>query len=183
MADRSITIEDLNKLRLWVESNPEVPDGEWSKEREPSKSLVGRIAIMEANADRLGIDPEEMHQPIVKPVRTMSRAGQGGTRGSASGRVQSRNGDEDALHRQTRAVFGVYLHYTRVNGRAPAEADMERYFGVTPPSVHQMILTLEARRLSERTPRLGAVNPVAHPTRGVAGSGIRLTETRRVVVL
>jgi len=82
MADRSITIEDLNKLRLWVESNPEVPDGEWSKEREPSKRLVGRIAIMEANADRLGIDPEEIHQPILKPVRTMSRAGQGGTRGS-----------------------------------------------------------------------------------------------------
>jgi hypothetical protein len=25
MADRSITIEDLNHLRLWVESNPEVP--------------------------------------------------------------------------------------------------------------------------------------------------------------
>ena len=32
MADRSITIADLNKLRLWVESNPEVPDGEWYKD-------------------------------------------------------------------------------------------------------------------------------------------------------
>ena len=49
------------------------------KERERSKSLVGRIAIMEANAAKLGIDPEEMHKPILKPVRTMSRAGQGGT--------------------------------------------------------------------------------------------------------
>ena len=55
---------------------------ELDKERERSKNLVGRIAIMEANAARLGIDPEEMHQPILKPVRTMSRAGQGGTRGS-----------------------------------------------------------------------------------------------------
>ena len=55
---------------------------ELEKERERSKSLVGRIAIMEANAARLGIDPEEMHMPILKPVRTMSRAGQGGTRGS-----------------------------------------------------------------------------------------------------
>jgi hypothetical protein len=53
---------------------------ELEKERERSKNLVGRIAIMEANAARLG--PEEMHQPILKPVRTMSRAGQGGTRGS-----------------------------------------------------------------------------------------------------
>ena len=46
-------------------------------------------------------------------------------------------------------------YYTKVNGRAPAEADMERYFGVTPPSVHQMVLTLEAKRLIERTPGLG----------------------------
>ena len=45
------------------------------KERERSKGLVGRIAIMEANAARLGFDPEEIHKPILKPVRTMSRAG------------------------------------------------------------------------------------------------------------
>ena len=54
---------------------------------------------------------------------------------------------------------GQYLafiyYYTKVNGRAPAEADMERYFRVTPPSVHQMVLTLEAKGLIERTPGLG----------------------------
>jgi DNA-binding MarR family transcriptional regulator len=33
--------------------------------------------------------------------------------------------------------------YTRVHGRAPAEADLQRHFDVTPPSVHQMVLTLE----------------------------------------
>lgn len=42
---------------------------------------------------------------------------------------------------------GQYLafiyYYSKVNRRAPAEADMQRYFGVTPPSVHQMVLTLE----------------------------------------
>jgi hypothetical protein len=54
---------------------------ETKKERERSKGLVGRIAIMEANAARLGFDPEAMHQPILRPVRTMSRAGQGGTGG------------------------------------------------------------------------------------------------------
>ena len=42
--------------------------------------------------------------------------------------------------------------YTKVNGRAPAEADIQRYFKVTPPSVHQMILTLERRGLIARTP-------------------------------
>ena len=33
--------------------------------------------------------------------------------------------------------------YTRVHGRPPAESDMQRHFGVSPPSVHPMVLTLE----------------------------------------
>ena len=33
--------------------------------------------------------------------------------------------------------------YTRLNRRPPAEWEMQRHFGVTPPSVHQMILALE----------------------------------------
>jgi hypothetical protein len=48
---------------------------ELEKERERNKTLVARIAIMEANAARLGFDPEEMYKPILKPVRTVSRAG------------------------------------------------------------------------------------------------------------
>ena len=46
---------------------------EIEKERERSKGLVGRIAIMEANAAKLGFDPEEMHKAILATVRTMSR--------------------------------------------------------------------------------------------------------------
>jgi DNA-binding MarR family transcriptional regulator len=42
--------------------------------------------------------------------------------------------------------------YTRVHGRPPAEADMQRHFGVTPPSVHQMVLTLERMGLIRRQP-------------------------------
>jgi DNA-binding MarR family transcriptional regulator len=42
--------------------------------------------------------------------------------------------------------------YTKLNGRAPAEADLQRYFRVTPPSVHNMIITLERRGLISRTP-------------------------------
>jgi hypothetical protein len=29
MRDREITIDDLNRLRLWVESNPDVPESDW----------------------------------------------------------------------------------------------------------------------------------------------------------
>ncbi len=32
MHDRSITVADLNQLRLWIESAPEVPEGEWYKD-------------------------------------------------------------------------------------------------------------------------------------------------------
>jgi DNA-binding MarR family transcriptional regulator len=42
--------------------------------------------------------------------------------------------------------------YTRVNRRPPAEADIQRHFGVTPPSVHQMILTLERTGFIRRQP-------------------------------
>ena len=43
-------------------------------------------------------------------------------------------------------------HYTALHGRAPAEAELVEFFQVTPPSVHQMILTLERRGLISRTP-------------------------------
>jgi DNA-binding MarR family transcriptional regulator len=44
--------------------------------------------------------------------------------------------------------------YTCIAGQAPAEADLQRFFAVTAPSVHQMILTLERSNLIKRTPRL-----------------------------
>jgi SOS-response transcriptional repressor LexA len=42
--------------------------------------------------------------------------------------------------------------YTRVHGRPPAEIDMQRHFRVSPPSVHQMVLTLERLGLVRRQP-------------------------------
>ena len=42
--------------------------------------------------------------------------------------------------------------YTKVMGRPPAEADMQRHFKVSPPSVHQMVLTLERHGLISRQP-------------------------------
>jgi DNA-binding MarR family transcriptional regulator len=42
--------------------------------------------------------------------------------------------------------------YTRVHLRAPAEADIQRRFGVTPPSVHQMIVALERAGFIRRQP-------------------------------
>ena len=48
--------------------------------------------------------------------------------------------------------YHAFIHaYTKVNGRAPAQADMQRFFAVTAPSVHQMLLTLERRGYLRRT--------------------------------
>ena len=45
----------------------------------------------------------------------------------------------------------AYLHQYRIlNGCAPSEADMQRFFQVTPPTVHQMVLTLERRGFIQR---------------------------------
>lgn len=42
--------------------------------------------------------------------------------------------------------------YTKLHRRPPAEADMQAYFQVTPPSVHRMVVELERRGLIRRQP-------------------------------
>ncbi len=32
MRDRAISLADLNQLRLWIEFQPEVPEGNWHKD-------------------------------------------------------------------------------------------------------------------------------------------------------
>jgi repressor LexA len=47
----------------------------------------------------------------------------------------------------------AFIHaYMKLNRRAPAEADMQRFFEVTPPTVHRMVMELEKRGLISRTP-------------------------------
>ena len=40
----------------------------------------------------------------------------------------------------------------KVNGRSPAESDIQRYFGVSPPTVHQMVVKLESLGLIKKKP-------------------------------
>ena len=48
----------------------------------------------------------------------------------------------------------AYIHlYTRLHRRPPAETDMQEYFRVSPPSVHQMVLSLERAGFIRRQPR------------------------------
>jgi DNA-binding MarR family transcriptional regulator len=56
--------------------------------------------------------------------------------------------------------------YTKVHGLPPAEADIQRYFRVTPPTVHQMVLTLEKREIITRVPgQARSISVVLSPDR------------------
>ena len=66
------------------------------------------------------------------------------------------NADTPGVASTYTVTQGQYLafiyYYTKLHGVPPAEADMQCYFKVSPPSVHNMIVTLERRRLIARTP-------------------------------
>lgn len=57
------------------------------------------------------------------------------------------------------AKQGQYLtfifYYTKIHGYPPAESDMQNYFKVSPPSVHQMVVTLQANGFIEGVPGRG----------------------------
>jgi len=57
----------------------------------------------------------------------------------------------DYTPRQGQYLAFVY-YYTKIHGVPPAEADMQRYFRVSPPAVHEMVMTLERRGLISREP-------------------------------
>lgn len=59
--------------------------------------------------------------------------------------------EHNFTQKQGRYLAFIY-YYTRIHGYPAAEADMQNYFKVSPPSVHQMVLTLERRGFIERTP-------------------------------
>jgi Mn-dependent DtxR family transcriptional regulator len=47
----------------------------------------------------------------------------------------------------------AFIHaYLKLNRRSPSELDFQRFFEVSPPSVHRMVVELERRDLIRRTP-------------------------------
>lgn len=57
------------------------------------------------------------------------------------------------------AIQGQYLafiyYYVKLNRRTPSEADFQRYFSVSPPAVHRMILSLAREGYISRQPGKG----------------------------
>ena len=74
----------------------------------------------------------------------------------------------------TQGQYLAFIHaYALVNGRPPAEADIQRFFAVTPPSVHNMIKELERRGLIPASLASLAASPSRYPRTNYPASGNR----------
>ena len=61
--------------------------------------------------------------------------------------------DEEQSYTEKQGQYLAFIfYYTKINGVPPAQIDLQRYFAVTPPTIHQMILQLEKKGLISRTP-------------------------------
>jgi repressor LexA len=59
----------------------------------------------------------------------------------------------DERYTSKQGQYLAFIHYyTKIHGRPPAEADMQRYFEVSAPTVHQMVVRLDEKGLIEREP-------------------------------
>jgi len=55
-------------------------------------------------------------------------------------------------HKQGQYLSFIY-YYIKLNGYPPAEADMQRYFKTTSPTVHRMVVQLEQNGFIKRKPK------------------------------
>ena len=67
--------------------------------------------------------------------------------------MTANNPGVDQAYTETQGQYLAFIYYyTKIHGVPPAEADMQRYFNVSPPSIHNMVVTLEKRGFIRRTP-------------------------------
>ena len=73
------------------------------------------------------------------------------TLGQGAGQQMRSGLDKKSKYTPRQGQFLAFIHYyAKLNGCPPAEGDMARYFKITAPSAHQMVVTLEQRGLIER---------------------------------
>ena len=75
------------------------------------------------------------------------------TLGQGTGQQMRSGLDNKPKYTPRQGQFLAFIHYyAKLNGCPPAEEDMLRYFKITAPSAHQMVVTLEQQGLIERVP-------------------------------
>lgn len=93
------------------------------------------------------LDEEATEDPV-----EIERRQAGYRAGQISGHTNRGSATSSYTPKQGQYLSFIY-YYTKIHGLPPSEAEMQRYFGVSPPAVHQMILNLQARGVIERVPR------------------------------
>jgi Mn-dependent DtxR family transcriptional regulator len=66
--------------------------------------------------------------------------------------LKSKKHCSDKITEKQGQYLSFIYQYMKLNGRSPAESDIKRYFGVSPPTVHQMVVKLESLGLISRKP-------------------------------
>lgn len=126
----------------------------------------GGLGIDIANFAAAGDDAKELHSNLTASARKPVRTVLDGKVYLIGVRIHEKSSFEVTIERAPRldphqkpsftARQGQYLAfihaYSKIHGQAPSEADLERHFRVSPPSVHEMIKLLERNGLIERTP-------------------------------
>ena len=69
----------------------------------------------------------------------------------------------DFTYKQGQYLAFIHYYTKVVNGIAPAQADLQRYFRVSPPSVHRMLTQLEDKGLITKQPGVARSLSLAIP--------------------
>ena len=116
---------------------------------------VTSLGVARQGADHL---PKKaaMHTVVAPDVRQRASPASPGCRPPGFPTLSRFHKDGSVVSATFTQRQGEYLafiyYYAKINGRPPAESDIQRYFGVTAPTVHQMIVALEAAKLIQRRP-------------------------------
>jgi hypothetical protein len=124
-----LTLDDLDELLGFVAA-----EANHSKDPRIAKHLYGiheRLQQIEATYTDEPDEPADPHRPNPAPQTPTPR--------------------ERYTPKQGQYLSFIY-YYTKIHGIPPAEAEIQRYFRASPPTVHQMICTLERLGLIERVP-------------------------------
>lgn len=76
------------------------------------------------------------------------------------------------LTEKQQAYLDYIASYIAVHRQAPAEHEMQAHFGVTPPSVHRMVLALEEKGAIRRQPGQAGSIEVVPNARRLAGQSV-----------
>src|SRR5665213_497177 len=131
---------------------------------------IGDTAVSFANFPSSGADAKELRENLYRVHKRPLRTALDGRVYVLSVRITDKFG-KDAFEvkiepaatpdpasvppfTKTQGQYLAFIYnYAKIHGVAPAESDLQHYFRVSAPSVHEMIKTLERNSLIERTPR------------------------------